>query len=333
MTWWHVAGANRASLVEPLLRFIESVASDLCQNVVAAARDPDCSGAGPFQTLAGPSAHTGYLSVGRIEVGHHDPGCSSTDRCIEPPGPLGDLVWTLTNVHQAWELTRNESLGRRLYPLLAAATNQYVHWLNRSADGLYHLPPTFSPEYLAGPGDGDTSYDLAICRWGLRATLELASELGIDRDPRTTVFRDRLANLANFSTDSRGLSVARGLPFSQPHRHFSHLLGIVLRDPTIMGDTQLLERSVDNWRSLRVRDAHSQVNQTPAVSRRLVSAGSVHDEQPPQDQGRWLGRLLLRRVRAPQLAAAAPFARHRRRLAHGRTEQSNLVHSFLPSRC
>ena len=101
----------------------------------------------------------------------------------------------------------------------------------------------------------------------MRATLELASELGIDRDPRTTVFRDRLANLANFSTDSRGLSVARGLPFSQPHRHFSHLLGIVLRDPTIMGDTQLLERSVDNWRSLRVRDAHSQVIQTPAVSR------------------------------------------------------------------
>jgi len=86
------------------------LAGDLCQNVVAAARDADCSGHGPFQNLAGPSAHTGYMAVGRIETGHHDPPKwhGNPDRSVEPPGPLGDLVWTLVNVHQAWELTRNE---------------------------------------------------------------------------------------------------------------------------------------------------------------------------------------------------------------------------------
>jgi len=150
------------------------------------------------------------------------------------------------------------SLARRLYPLLAGATNYYVHWLNLSStDGLYHLPPTFSPEYRTKtPGDGDTSYELAICRWGLRAVLDLGSELGID-DQRAPLWRSRLARLANFSTDSRGLSVARGLPFSHPHRHFSHLMGIVLKDPTLMDKRQLLTHSIDNWRSLRVRDPHN----------------------------------------------------------------------------
>ena len=46
--------------------------------------------------LAGPSAHTGYVAVGRIETGHGDP--SSPQKSILPPGPLGDLVWALVQV-------------------------------------------------------------------------------------------------------------------------------------------------------------------------------------------------------------------------------------------
>jgi hypothetical protein len=52
---------------------------------------------------------------------------------IEPPGPLGDLVWALTNVEQAWRLSRNRSIAAALYPLLAGAVNHYVHWLTNTS--------------------------------------------------------------------------------------------------------------------------------------------------------------------------------------------------------
>jgi hypothetical protein len=95
MTWWGVA-AQRPHLVEPLLRFLERNVDNFCYNVVPEARDP--AGCGPgsgdvASTLAGPSAHAGYVAVGRIEVGHHDPG--GPTHLVEPPGPLGDLVQVL----------------------------------------------------------------------------------------------------------------------------------------------------------------------------------------------------------------------------------------------
>ena len=77
---------------------------------------------------------------------------------------------------------------------------------------------------MVGPGGGDTHYELALCRWGLSTSLELADELGVD-DHRAPVWRDLLRHLANYSIGAHGLDVARDLPFDQPHRHFSHLMG------------------------------------------------------------------------------------------------------------
>lgn len=260
MTWWGVAGADRVSLVLPLLRFLERNTPDFCANVVAAAQGPhscDCTTDNcTFRTLAGPSAHTGYVAVGRIETGHHNPG--DQNKSIVPPGPLGDLVWALTNIEHAWRVTRNRSIAERLYPLVSGAANYYIHWLAKEtpwsgpADGFYHLPPTFSPEYLGGPGDGDTSYELALCRWGLATSLELGIVLGI-HDPRAAAWQDRLDNLAPYSASSTGLDVARNLPFDQPHRHFSHLLGVVLKDPTLHtpASSPLVQLSIAHWRSLR----------------------------------------------------------------------------------
>jgi hypothetical protein len=143
MTWWGVSNANRVALVEPLLRFLERHVQDFCNNVVPEARvPPDCHiqgvGAGEpplapltLLTLAGPSAHTGYVAVGRIETGHGDP--STPEKSIKPPGPLGDLVWALVQVHDAWLFSRNESIAKRLYPLLAGAATHYLHWLNSTS--------------------------------------------------------------------------------------------------------------------------------------------------------------------------------------------------------
>ena len=65
VTRWSVVAANRVQLMEPLLAFLEARKQDFAANVIPAARDPKS----PFGMLAGPSAHTGFVAVGRIEVG------------------------------------------------------------------------------------------------------------------------------------------------------------------------------------------------------------------------------------------------------------------------
>eukprot|EP01052_Picozoa_sp_SAG31_P053199 SAG31_NODE_13515_length_864_cov_1.124183_1_plen_223_part_10 len=106
---------------------------------------------------------------------------------------------------------------------------------------------------VGGLGDGDTSYEIAICYWGLSTVLQLVTELGIE-DPRAAAWQDRLDKLADFTTDPEfGLNVAKGLPFEQPHRHFSHLMGAVLKDPRLatVDGLALVNKSLDHWRSLR----------------------------------------------------------------------------------
>jgi hypothetical protein len=88
----------------------------------------------------------------------------------------------------------------------------------------------------------------------LTAALSLASELGID-EPRAATWTDRLERLADFHTDPEfGLNVAKNLPFEQPHRHFSHVMGAVLKDPRLLTTADgvaLVSKSVKHWRSLR----------------------------------------------------------------------------------
>jgi hypothetical protein len=47
--------------------------------------------------------------------------------------------------------------------------------------------------------------------------------------------------------------VAKELPFEQPHRHFSHLMGAVLKDPVLAtpAGLALVRKSVEHWRYLR----------------------------------------------------------------------------------
>jgi hypothetical protein len=66
-------------------------------------------------------------------------------------------------------------------------------------------------EYVGGLGSGDTSYEIALARWGFKAALELAAELGIlGSEPRAAAWRERLAHMATYSTDPEfGLNVSQ----------------------------------------------------------------------------------------------------------------------------
>ena len=109
------------------------------------------------------------------------------------------------------------------------------------------MPTTWSPEYEWGPGNGDTNYELALCKWGLRTTLLAAAKLNISQndDPRLASFQERLQAFAPFPRDARGFMVSRNITFKPPHSAASHLLPIIFA----MEDVSIedIAVSLDTW--------------------------------------------------------------------------------------
>src|SRR6266567_4140672 len=128
----------------------------------------------------------------------------------------------------------------------AAAIGRYLAYLERGDDGRWHLPPTESPELATVP---DANYDLALLTWGLETLIAGAERLQLE-DPLLPRWRDVLANLTLFPTDSSGLLVGRGRPWKESHRHYSHLLGIYplhLITPDRPDARSLIEASLRTW--------------------------------------------------------------------------------------
>ena len=160
---------------------------------------------------------------------------------------MGDLPWTL---YYYWLYYRYQMddrvLRERVYPLLKRAIGNYLAYLERGDDGRWHLPPTESPELATVP---DANYDLALLTWGLETLIASAERLQLE-DPLLPRWRDVLANLTLFPTDSAGLMVGRGRPWKESHRHYSHLLAIYplhLITPDRPDARSLIEASLRTW--------------------------------------------------------------------------------------
>src|SRR5437773_1375994 len=137
-------------------------------------------------------------------------------------------------------------LRERVYPLLKLAIGNYLAYVERGDDGRWHLPPTHSPELATV---SDANYDLALLKWGLETLIASAERFG-PAEPLLPRWRDVLANLAPFPTDSAGLMVGRGRPWQQSHRHYSHLLAIYplrLITPDRPDERALIETSLATW--------------------------------------------------------------------------------------
>jgi len=176
-------------------------------------------------------------------------------------GIVGDLVWLCHNLWLHATYTNNGTmLADLVYPLLHRAVNLYTHHMMfRDAAGKWHLPKTESPEYpYPPPGpSNDTNYDLALLLWGVRTLTALAQQFSIP-DPDLPLWADVAANLTAFPTDDNGLRVAADVPFSVPHRHFSHLFAIYPlrlvnwdpRDGGTPATQSLIQRSLDHWNGI-----------------------------------------------------------------------------------
>lgn len=174
-----------------------------------------------------------------------------TPGATSPNPEVGNLTWTLHNAWLAYRHTMDDDYLRdTVFPLLRKAINYYLHFLTKDANGVYHLPLTYSPEYAT---TSDCNYDLALIYWGCRTLLSSATRLGIS-DPLAATWQDVLANLTPPPQDAtQGLWIGKDKQLTSSHRHYSHLLWfypLYNYDVTDPVKRDLLVKSVAHWQSL-----------------------------------------------------------------------------------
>ena len=189
-------------------------------------------------SLAGPEGHSSFWLLNDPYL---DSGWNPNDRPMgsaatpdsnttHAPSYTANLLWALHDIWRQWAFsTPKDGMQalKALWPVLVGHMNLHLHMLRNGSDGKLHLPPSWSPEYnekITRMGSGDTTYHLALVRWGLGRLVEGCQILHCTDSGHET-WSSTLEQLADFAVDGKtgGLQVATNLSFSVSHRHFSHL--------------------------------------------------------------------------------------------------------------
>lgn len=165
---------------------------------------------------------------------------------------VGNLTWVLHNYWRQYRYSMDDDrLREHLFPLLKRSIQYYIHLLEEGEDGRLHLPEMISPEYgsFRHLMAEDTTYDLALLRWGLITLLKTCERLKLE-DKNRRVWRRVLTRLSDYHQDDSGLMIGKDVPLAFGHRHFSHLLPVFPLH-LIGGDTEeekaLIHRCLRNW--------------------------------------------------------------------------------------
>jgi alpha-L-fucosidase 2 len=140
-------------------------------------------------------------------------------------------AWLCHHFYLHWRYSGDESfLRERAWPYLREVC-LFIEAVTaeKDAGGLRTLPLSSSPEINDNKPEAwfptITNYDLALIRWLLSATAELAERLSLSAEAQH--WREVLAEMPQFSLGGDGrLLVAKDYPLPASHRHFSHLMAI-----------------------------------------------------------------------------------------------------------
>jgi hypothetical protein len=227
LAYWPQLTGNRLELGESLCELIDHGAPELANN------------AGPFQTDS--------AAIGR----------ASGYDCVSPVGAeLCNLPWAMHNYWLQYRYTMDEALLRRLLPMLKRSINYYLHQLKEGPDGRLHLTRGLSPEYENQPKPNpDCNIDLALLRWGCETLLAACQRLQL-ADPQVPQWQDTLKRLTSYPQDENGLMISATVPFTQSHRHYSHLLMIYPlygMTPEQPENRALVVKSLKHWMGMPQR--------------------------------------------------------------------------------
>ena len=112
-----------------------------------------------------------------------------------------ETPWTAQGLWWHYLYTLDKDYLKRVYPMIRAATEFLVAYMNRGDDGKYHIIPTVSPENWGFTVDfrlnKDCIIDLALTEFILDATLQASQVLGVDADLRAR-WKEVRANIAPY---------------------------------------------------------------------------------------------------------------------------------------
>lgn len=137
-------------------------------------------------------------------------------------------AWLGQNFYQHWRFSMDRDfLKTRTYPWLKDVAIFFEQMAITSESGKLKLKMSSSPEIFNNSAKAwfaeTTNFDLALIRWTYTKARECALELGLNQEAER--WQNDLKQWPGFTTDPEtGFMFAPGFPYSQSHRHFSHLM-------------------------------------------------------------------------------------------------------------
>jgi alpha-L-fucosidase 2 len=137
-------------------------------------------------------------------------------------------AWLGHHFYLHWRYTMDrEFLEKEAYPWIKEVATFFDEFSVTGNDGLRKLPLSSSPEIFDNSKEAwfqnVTNFDLGLIRWTYEKAAELADELG--KSEEALRWNKILSQWPQYDIDNKtGFTYAKGFPYSQSHRHFSHLI-------------------------------------------------------------------------------------------------------------
>lgn len=139
-------------------------------------------------------------------------------------------AWLSQHFYLHWKYSADkEFLTDRAYPFVHDVALFLEQITLLDSDGIRKLPISSSPEIFDNSLNAwfrtMTNYDLALIQFAFRATEEIAEALG--KDEEAAHWKELYGQLPDYDLDADGaLTFAKGFPYNESHRHFSHAMAI-----------------------------------------------------------------------------------------------------------
>lgn len=139
-------------------------------------------------------------------------------------------AWLAQHFYLHWKYSADrEFLKDRAYPFLKDVAVFLEQISVVDANGVRKLVMSSSPEIFDNSINAwfkdMTNYDLALMKFAFGAASELAAELNLSDEP--SHWKELNDQLPDLDLDREGaLTFAKGFPYEQSHRHFSHAMAI-----------------------------------------------------------------------------------------------------------
>jgi hypothetical protein len=191
------------------------------------------------------------------------------------------LAWMLNDYWLHCQFAGDDIRMRdKLFPILKKTVNSYLNYIKENpvddVDGKIHIKYSWSPEYKPGRGK-DINFTLALIRWSCQTLIDIDEKHQIN-DTLKKEWKYLLDNLVEFQIDENGLMVGKDRPFTNPHRHYSHLLAfypLMVITPEKEIDKKLLKTSLDHWLEVTF-NSNKKIKAMPVTGYTATGASSMY---------------------------------------------------------